>query len=631
LAAGNRPAAKGVVRLPTEKAKEKVLDLLSRGEKVEVALSAAGMSSRSTYDRWRREDSHFRKEADFAIQRSRGGAEKRPVPDFETFARDYLGEQLFRHQLQWVDVVEGREPRDLHGSQIYHCGRPTRVLVNTPPGHSKSTTLTMNYVTWRIVQNPNLRVMIVSKTQEMSKKFLFGIKSRLNGPRYRQLQMDFGPAEGFEGSALVWAATQITLGEKDDGQKDPTVEAVGMGGQIYGARADLIIVDDAIVLANAHEYEKQALWLRQEVVSRLAKNGTILVVGTRVAQMDLYKHLREDARGVWTYLSQPAVLEFADDPADWVTLWPRSNVPAEGDEELEPDADGLFPRWDGPAMALVRDDAGPLTWELAHMQADVQVSAVFPERSVLASQNGRRIPGPLQQGNPHHPEQGMLGMYRICSMDPALSGSCAAIAYAVDRTSGKRFVLDVFNRAGMTPQGIHEQIRVWTDRYSPHEWRIEKNAMQGMITQDQVLREWLAQRGVQLREHYTGREKWDAEFGVASMASLFPRLNDAGEVVPGSGLIELPSSRSNEAVNQLMSQLIAWSPSQQGQKMRPGSNDIVMALWFAEIRARELVTQSSPVTHLQNRWLSRKARAGRMTVDIEQAIAAAQDQDSILL
>lgn len=394
-----------------------------------------------------------------------------------------------------------------------------------------------------------------------------------------------------------------------------------MGGQIYGARADLIIVDDAVVLANAHEYEKQALWLRQEVVSRLAKNGTILVVGTRVAHMDLYKHLREAASGVWTYLSQPAVLEFAEDPEDWVTTWPRSNVPAEGDEELDPDADGLFPRWDGPAMALVREDAGPTTWALAYLQADVEIDAVFPEKSVIAAVNGQRMQGPLKRGVPGHPESGMDGMYRICSMDPALSGSTAAIAMAVDKGTGKRFVMDVFNREGMTPHGIHEHIRVWTEKYTPHEWRIEKNAMQGMITQDRALLDWLAARGVQMREHYTDARKWDAEFGVASMAPLFPPIGPDGHALKGTGLIELPSPKFCEPVNTLMSQLISWAPTQQGAKAKPGTTDLVMALWFADVRARELVNKVGVMTHVQNRWLSRRAKHSRFTIDVEQALA----------
>jgi hypothetical protein len=31
------------------------------------------------------------------------------------------------------------------------------LIVNTPPEHAKSTTITVNYTTWRICQDPNIR------------------------------------------------------------------------------------------------------------------------------------------------------------------------------------------------------------------------------------------------------------------------------------------------------------------------------------------------------------------------------------------------------------------------------------------------------------------------------------------
>ncbi len=49
-------------------------------------------------------------------------------------------------------------------------------------------------------------------------------------------------------------------------EKDPTVQALGIGGQVYGARANLIILDDCVTGANAHEWAKQLEWIQKEVV-----------------------------------------------------------------------------------------------------------------------------------------------------------------------------------------------------------------------------------------------------------------------------------------------------------------------------------------------------------------------------
>jgi hypothetical protein len=114
-------------------------------------------------------------------------------------------------------------------------------------------TITINYVTYRIVKNPNISVIVISKTQEQAKKFLYAIKQRLTHPRYADLQVPFGPADGYKATADQWSANKIYLGGdiRDNDAKDPTVEAIGMGGQVYGARADLIVLDDVVTLSNA--------------------------------------------------------------------------------------------------------------------------------------------------------------------------------------------------------------------------------------------------------------------------------------------------------------------------------------------------------------------------------------------
>jgi hypothetical protein len=52
----------------------------------------------------------------------------------------------------------------------------------------------------------------------------------------------------------VWS---LVTSSRESSEKDPNIEAVGIGGQIYGKRADMIIVDDAVTLKNANEFEKQ--------------------------------------------------------------------------------------------------------------------------------------------------------------------------------------------------------------------------------------------------------------------------------------------------------------------------------------------------------------------------------------
>jgi hypothetical protein len=584
-------------------AKEKLIRYIQEGKTVDEACRLVGKSEK-TYEYYRKSDESFRQSVDHVrAVRARLGAARATGP-FESFCPQYLGQQVFSHQLQWIDLLEGRRPRGLHPSMVFEPGRSELLICNTPPEHAKSTTITISYVTYRICQDPNVRIIVVSKTKEMAKKFVYAVKNRLTHPSYSHLQVDFAPADGFKGSADTWTTDMIYLGgdARDSGEKDPTLLALGMGGQIYGARADLIILDDCVTLANAHEYEKQIDWISQEVLTRLSDQGKLLVVGTRVAPVDLYAALRDPARypdgqSPWTYFAQPAVLEFADSPEDWVTLWPQTN---EG-------PDRLVPKWDGKALFRRRAVIAPRTWAMVYMQQQVVEDAVFPAEAVKGCINGMRRPGPMPRNSGLvgvRPE-GMDGLYVVAGLDPAAAGYTAMVVMGVDRQTKKRWVLEVVNEAGMTPTALRSKIKELTVKYGIHEWRIEKNAFQTMLTQDAEVREFLASKGCVLKEHHTGNNKWDADFGVASMALLFDGWDE------GRNLIQLPSTSDQEAVKALVEQLITWAPETKNK------TDTVMALWFAEIRAREICDSFSGRYHLDNPYLTPYQAEQRLVVNLD--------------
>jgi len=613
------PAPKGTrrPRRDVEQARLAFIERVRMGVGVTEALSTVNRTM-STYRKWRT-DPRFLAELELAKERARELTQEVPPPvvDFPTFCEKYLGHPLYWHQLQWVDLLEGRKPTGLHPAEKYEAGDPCYIMVNTPPEHAKSTTISIDYVTYRVCLDPNVQIILVSKTQERAKEFLYAIKTRLTHPRYRDLQEDFGPPGGWRSDAAVWASDRVYLGvERDTGEKDPTVQAIGIGGQIYGARSHLIIVDDGIVLSNSHQFETQARWLQQEVLTRLGPTGKLLLVGTRVDAMDLYRALREPERypsGVspWTYLAQPAVLAYGDTPEEWLTLWPRAQVG--WSPSAKADSEGQFPRWDGRNLYRRRGMLNARTWALAYQQAEVEEDAVFDALKVRACINGMRQPGLMRKGQPHVRERGMDGLYVIGSMDPAMVGDTGVIIYAVDRFSKMRYVLDVGLRTSATPAWIRGIIKDWTEKYGVSDWRIERNAFQQFLTQDPDLLNHLGSMGVRLSEHLTNRNKWDAGFGVASMAVLFE-----------NGLIELPSTHLSEPTKQLVEQLITWSPETKSK------TDLVMALWFAEIRAREVCKvasiddDSGQRCFMPNKFLSKRGKSRQIIVNLNDLAAARQ-------
>jgi hypothetical protein len=599
-------AGDGRKRYKTAEAKELFIELVTQGYVQTDALRAVGRTENTYYD-WRERDSDFRARVD-SVRAARSRGHALPVPDFPEFCERYLGQPLYWHQLQWFDLLEGREPRDVHPSQVYEKGDPKFLLVNTPPEHGKTSTLSVNYATWRIVRDPNVKIMFVSKTQDMAKQIMWGVKNRLTHPNYLQMQLDFGPPGGWKSDADMWAADKVYLGiERDSKDKDPTMRAVGIGGQIYGSRVDLTFVDDAVVLSNAHEYEKQIRWLQQEVLTRGNPMSILLVIGTRVDPVDLYAELRNPDRypsgeSPWTYLSQPAVLEFADDPKDWHTLWPRAQEPWPGALD-RPDSEGQYPRWNGLYLRKRRGLLAPRTWALAYQQASIAEDAVFRQEVVRAAVQGTRQPGVMSKGAPGHRENGMDGLYVIGSMDPAMVGNTGVIVMGVDRHARMRYVLQVLNQPRATPTWIRETIKSLTEAYKIHEWRIEKNGFQSYLTQDPELHEWLGALGVRIHEHHTGKNKWDVDYGVASLAPVFE-----------NGFMSLPATHKVESCKQLVEQLITWAPETKSK------TDLVMALWFAEVRAREIINANSQAkgqhNFVRNRWATRRQKGLQVVVNL---------------
>lgn len=616
---GKKPGRK--TNLSAQAKKDTIIEYLRKGIGVAEAVRDLGIAQQHV-QYYRKSDAEFRETYD-RLQLMRKSAaperERKEVPDFPEFCKEYLDTQLFTHQLQWFDVLEGREPRDLHPNQIYKRGDPGMIIVNTPPEHAKSTTITVNYTTWRICQDPNIRVIIVSQTQEMAKRFLRAIKDRLAGANsaYKKLQIDFAPEGGFDANSASWTADSIYVNAeaRDSGEPTPTVQALGINGQIYGNRADLIILDDTVTGKNAHEFEKQIDWIQREVINRLTyPGGVLLLVGTRLAPVELYSEIQkpewygQDEQSPWTYLTQPAVLEFAEDPDDWLVLAPWTNRPpvSLGARKLvEPNEDGLYPWHSGRSLARRRATSSPQNWKMVYQQEQVVEDAIFPADKVAASIDGMRAAGLMSPGAPGHRPHGMDGLYVVGGFDPAITGYAAAVVLGVDRMSGMRYVLDVWTAGNQKPDDLFNKIKDWTVKYGMNEWVIEKNAMNLMVTQNRELRNFLGSRGTILKEHFTGNNKNDADFGVASMSMLFDGAKE------GKGLIRLPSRAQNEGVKALVEQLTTWFPQTKAKQ------DTVMALWFAETRARELVNDIETVFHLSNDYQSPRDKERSLTIDLD--------------
>jgi len=165
-----------------------------------------------------------------------------------------------------------------------------------------------------------------------------------------------------------------------------------------------------------------------------------------------------------------------------------------------------------------------------------------------------------------------------------------------------------------TPQKIRQAIEDFVQRFRPQELRVEINAHQKAYALDSDLQQWLASYGCRLNAHFTGKNKWDTNFGVAGMSTLFGTVNNGRH--QKNNLLEIPSTENSEGLKALIQQLLTWKPETRSK------TDCVMALWFAVIRCREFMQQNSSVQrYAHNRWATRAQVARRYSVNLDDAIA----------
>ena len=206
-------------------------------------------------------------------------------------------------------------------------------------------------------------------------------------------------------------------------------------------------------------------------------------------------------------------------------------------------------------------------------------------------------------------------MHVIGSIDPAGTGEAFVLVVAVDRQTGHRWILNCWRGSHTTPSWYAELIERVTPEYGVAEWVVESNAYASWIIHDERITKYCRGNGKRLTSHYTGRNKQDPNFGVASMSSLFGSFNRivAGgrQVHAGDHMIHIPDPGRSEGVKALIEELITWRPGTLGRELK---QDGPMALWFAELRARTCLTGSSSgvqQSYVNNSYQSRGDRRRR--------------------
>jgi hypothetical protein len=93
-------------------AQAKVLALLEQGATVTAAMAAVDRQD-TAFRQWTMADADFKEASDKARLAGKGIkadlANMKELP-FHEFSEQFLDSRLFNHQLNWIDLIEGKEP-----------------------------------------------------------------------------------------------------------------------------------------------------------------------------------------------------------------------------------------------------------------------------------------------------------------------------------------------------------------------------------------------------------------------------------------------------------------------------------------------------------------------------------------
>lgn len=510
---------------------------------------------KNTEEQWRKRYPAYRQRIVYIMARRQGAVE---VPQYdydEEFVQEFFGFDTPGHLKEirnGILEVQAQARRDKE---------PKAILILAPPDHAKSTEVE-NFLTHRIATDPNVRCLLLSKTLGAARKRTARIQRRLTDRSRHQNFIDtFGPFKSEQRvDARPWRSDYFTVIGQDSGERDYTLEALGIGGQIYGNRAEIIVLDDIADLNNQTpaEIDKQLDYIQVEVTSRLVEDGILIVIGTHMREQDVYTRLEE--LGIFDKVLKFPALS-VDEAGTQKPLWP-ARYPLKRLESIKAKRDSRI-------------------WELVWMQNPLpSVGAIFTQDALESCFNRDRYIG-------HVPEGSVL----VAGIDPSVSNYTAGVVFALKKTAQgewMRYLVDVWNETGLTGEGGDNQAGVvefiveLCRTYRINYVCVEDGAWMGLINNSLTLRSQLYKlgvnhRGIKASEVTTGSE------AIRQLSGLFNHR-----------LIDLPGSPASvEHLRPMFHQLLTYTGEKQHWRK---VFDILKAFRMAEWAVREF---ESSVTGLK--------------------------------
>ena len=443
------------------------------------------------------------------------------------------------HERTGGAIFNGQHHRDWHR----FLDDNQRAVIFAPVEHGKTTQIAVGRTLSELGRDPSIRVGLISNTSGQAEKLLQAVSTNIeNNHRLKDV---FPHLRRSLRKRAPWHSKAIEV-DRPTIAKDPSVQALGVGGPIVGSRLDVILLDDILDFENTRtkeQREKLVEWFDTTVLTRLTENGRIYVIGTPWHLEDMLHVL--SARSGWATLVHSAVANPDDAPTSWIPTWP-SQFPL---SRLLAIAASMPPlNFARKYLCQVRSTE---TARFQQAWIDQAISAGKPFRTFpllrLSKGSGEKLPT-------------FTGVELAigASADSDLS---VIFTIAVDER-GRRIVLDIQSGRWLAPE-ILARLKAAHDRYDSI-LTVENNGAQAFLLQ------WATDWGVPVRPFTTGRNKYDERFGVESIAV---------EMMNGKWVIPSGGASLNPEIQAWIREMLYYDPESH-------TGDRLMASWFARESAR---------------------------------------------
>lgn len=185
-----------------------------------------------------------------------GDRENQLWDQFGTEARFELLKEFFKKDFRSLiyllgyknlGAFHGKEVEDLSQIRILDDTTPTRKLWLWSRGFFKTTLITECHSIYLILNNPNIRMLLVSNTISISESMLKNIKGHLMGNvALRHFFKEFCPMPNTVGKIEFGTDQDFTVPCRTLARKEPTMMVAGVGTNLTGMHFDYIKCDDLV-------------------------------------------------------------------------------------------------------------------------------------------------------------------------------------------------------------------------------------------------------------------------------------------------------------------------------------------------------------------------------------------------